>query len=128
MARGGRRAGKPGTAYGQRTDLNQPVVASPSKVYGDSAASVEQQRAMPLAQAPAGPVMRSPAGGPLVQPGGLFAPSGRPEEPVHAGMPIGPGGGPDFAQLTDRDLIEAIARMYPSSGIMSLLERSDAAV
>lgn len=127
MARGGRRAGKPGKSYSNRSDLNehQPVATPPSQVYGDATRLREAQQAMPLPNnrpAP-GRIMSRPGGGPMVEPGGLYAPTSRAAEPVQAGLPIGPGGGPDFAGVSDEDLLEAIARRFPTSGIHRLLGR-----
>lgn len=44
---------------------------------------------------------------------GLYDDTGRPDEPVTAGMMRGPGAGPAFGELSDRDVIEALARRFP---------------
>jgi hypothetical protein len=43
----------------------------------------------------------------------LYADTGRPDEPVTAGMVNGPGSGPAFGELSDRDVLEALARRFP---------------
>src|SRR5258708_7970415 len=45
---GGPRQGVPGTAYPQRTDLQQKVQAVPSQEYGSRVAQENAQRAIPL--------------------------------------------------------------------------------
>lgn len=92
MARGGRRAGNRGTPHPQRTDLALPVAAAEGLPYGDAGKLKAAQRAVPMAPAPAA------APGAPAQPvpgaaGPLLRPTERPNEPVTAGMPIGPGPG-----------------------------------
>lgn len=100
MARGGRRAGRPGAAYSNRTDLHQPLpVAAPTGLpYGARGELIAAQRQVPMAPAP------SPAGGspqpPAPVPPGhpsiaLGRPTERPQEPITAGIPLGPGPGPE---------------------------------
>lgn len=86
--RGGRRSGRPGAAYAQRSDLNakprlaeqrpQPVRVARGGTYGTRQQSEAAQRAVPL---------------PEVVP--LDAPTARPDEPLTAGLPSGPGPGPE---------------------------------
>lgn len=61
--------------------------------YGENKALMEQQQGAPLAGSPTPnpqvSLSRSTATKPAVT--GLFAPTQRPEEPVTAGMPFGPG-------------------------------------
>jgi hypothetical protein len=63
----------------------QRVTARPSQQYGERAAAENAQRAVPL------PAMPAP-GDPSVA---LGAPTQRPDEPVTAGLPFGPGPGPE---------------------------------
>lgn len=95
MARGGKRKGRPGAGYGNRTDLvAQPVKTGPSEQYGQRAAQERAQQAIPLPQRQmASPSMVQPAAMPA--PIDLFAPTQRPNEPVTSGLPVGPGPGPD---------------------------------
>ena len=104
-ARGGKRAGAPGKAYSNRSDLNTtrtlPVTAASNQQYGQRAAQEASQKVVPLArqpQAPSSPASpasgsQQGAGAPVVRPAppGLLAPSGRPDEPLTAGAPFGPG-------------------------------------
>jgi hypothetical protein len=114
--RGGARLGKPGVAYGNRTDLNaQPVRTAPGQPYGAAKAQADAQRQMPLPQLP--PAAAAPAPGVPSSTGapelvGLYAPTMRPDEPVQAGLPIGPGEGP-IAGPTPKERLQAIYRQYP---------------
>jgi len=66
--------------------------------YGENADFMDIQSSAPLAAAPSVPTTRmrnSPTGqSAAATPTPLFAPSERPEEPVTAGVPFGPGPGP----------------------------------
>lgn len=99
MPRGGRRAGKPGTAYPNRSDLNGPVPvqAAPSQRYGERAASERAQRQMPVAPPPAPTSAPMPAAPPAPRRATvpLTAPTQRPDEPLTAGIASGPGPGPE---------------------------------
>lgn len=84
--KGGPRSGNPGTAYTNRTDLaadTQPVAVPTGQPYGEAG---RQQAAMSQIGVPdlQGMVQSMP---------GLTDPSQRPEEPLTAGMPMGPGPG-----------------------------------
>lgn len=105
MARGGRRAGRAGVKYPNRTDLQGaqlPANAPTGLPYGDRAKLMAAQRAVPMGTAGAGTVS-PPAGGqgtppsPGPQPGTLpfLGDTERPGEPVTAGLPVGPGPGPE---------------------------------
>lgn len=77
MPRGGRRQGTPGKGYANRTDLQQaPDMAQ-------NTAGTGGMQGPPIANLPA------PEDTP-----NLFDPTQRPDEPVTAGLPIGPGAGP----------------------------------
>lgn len=103
MARGGRRAGRSGAMYANRTDMQLgprvPVQAAPGQVYGAAGAQRAAQQAVPLravaspgpAAAPGGPVSRQPA----LPPPPLDAPTDHPGEPLTAGSAFGPGPGPE---------------------------------
>ena len=103
MARGGRRAGNRGTAYAQRTDLHQPLpVAAPTGLpYGVRGQMIAAQRSVPMgpqgstAPTPAAPAAPPAPAGPV--PGSLpfTGPTQRPNEPITAGLPMGPGPGPE---------------------------------
>jgi hypothetical protein len=99
MPRGGRRDGTPGRAYGNRSDLNGPkppgmplpVQAASGQAYGARKQQEDAQRAIPMASAPG---MSQPAMSPEQIPS-LTDPTTRPNEPVTAGLPVGPGPGPE---------------------------------
>jgi len=129
--RGGRRQGRAGKAYPNRTDLNvQPVRSAPSTEYGSRAASERQQTAAPLPQRPGIPPgvagLMAPASGTAPPAPGLFRDSERPGEPITAGLGIGPGPGPGMdLELSTRDLLEAVARKFPNPDLMRMLEALD---
>jgi len=125
---GGRRVGTPGTQYPNRSDLStQRVQAMPSRQYGSAAAQERAQQAVPLPQENPLP----PPGDPSVA---IGAPTMRPDEPITAGMPFGPGPGPDPTTPTARGvtpeaLVTAKLRgMYqanPTEDMRGLLEYLD---
>lgn len=84
----------------------QPVTVASGGAYGTRAASEELQRAVPLAAPSPGPTSSAPVTPPPVDPTQaalefqpsqrppLNAPTERPNEPLTAGLPVGPGPGP----------------------------------
>lgn len=101
MARGGRRAGTTGTHYPNRTDLRTPSPGVPTGLpYGEHTELANAQRATPGA-APAAAPPPAAAQAPIPQPGSLpwMHPTGRPNEPVQAGLASGPGPGPESLGL-----------------------------
>lgn len=129
--RGGVRQGNPGKPYPNRSDLRaQPVRTATGQPYGAAGAQAAAQQAVPLPQAP-------PAGGAGAAAGGgpqysypedvpnLTDPSQRPEEPLTAGMPFGPGAGPRMAvgpQDTLGDQLRALYLAHPTPELRDLLE------
>lgn len=117
MPRGGRRSGTPGKPYPNRTDMHKPAVEQlKGQQYG---AKKEQLAVAASGGAPPGPGSApGPTAGPAAPPGpaagslGAFnRPSERPSEPVTAGLPTGPGPGPEALGLNkqkpeDADLAE----------------------
>lgn len=108
MPRGGSRQGKPNTAYGNRTDLNNPklpVTAVPGQEYGQATAQKNAQAINPMAAAPLNqpssqpqgtpdPTQAPPFTGPT--PGSLpdlFGPTQNPNEHFMTGVNAGPGQG-----------------------------------
>ena len=94
--RGGARQGTPGTAYGNRTDLNMPISTVPGQEYGKAAMQRRAQQAVPMGQSPVAAPEEAPQmsqASPLPRPGSLpyFGPTNRPNEPVTEGLPFGPG-------------------------------------
>lgn len=139
--RGGRRTGTPGTAYRERTDLQVPAMAPTGQQYGQHAAQMAAQRAVPIARPStdavparaASPAAPAPAG-PAVMPGQvvpLDAPTQRPGEPLTAGLDVGAGpgsaalgplgmGGQDVATQ-----LRAIYSRFPNEDLRSLIEILD---
>lgn len=76
--------------------MNAPLAptAAPGQTYGQGVQQLTAQQAVPMApQPPAGPTGQSAAPAP-VAPGSLgplTAPTSRPDEPLTAGAPVGPG-------------------------------------
>lgn len=139
MPRGGKRQGTPGQAYGNRTDLqgSKPAALVPTgQPYGERKNLVDAQNAVPVAPAgtvvpgaaPPSPVGAAPAQGPPVDLPAFGRPSDRPGEPLTAGMPMGPGPGPEVlgaprAGGTLAQLVESIAASAPlSPDIQALLQ------
>ncbi len=133
--RGGSRQGRPGVSYGNRTDLNAPKVARIAEYrgqpYGERTAQVEAQRAMP--QTPSPPVEPPPRSAPPGPPpgglGSLLDPTARPDEPITAGLPIGPGPGPEvLTPDPDAEAVEQLRHLYAvtqSPALRRLLEGWD---
>lgn len=118
MARGGRRAGKPGTNYANRSDLRTPTpvalpkTAVPGGEYGSVTNQLTAQAAVPMASgplnaapSPGGAAAPGPGGTPPAGPGapdftltrpgplpgqlpGLHEPTARPDEPLTAGVGV----------------------------------------
>lgn len=118
MPSGGPRVGAPGTAYSQRSDLNQqPVRTATGQPYGAAGQQRAAQQAQPL---------------PQQQPpnlGDLHGPTARPEEPVTAGAAMGAGPGPQQAGIgpaasQDDTLayLQGLYRAYPTDDLRNLLE------
>lgn len=128
MPRGGRRAGTPGRAYSNRSDLNAtralPVEAGPSQQYGQRAAQEAAQRVVPIAPQPAARPPAPPAGGLL----NFASPStSRPGEPVTAGASMGAGAGPEaLAALGlgggEVDELRAMYQRFPSEELRQIIE------
>lgn len=121
MPRGGKRQGVQGAAYSNRTDLNAgPRIDAPrGQPYGEAGAQIAAQQALPMSAPPPSAIP-------------LGAPTNRPNEPVQAGLPIGPGPGPEAAGIPSPDPVEMTLRglyeMYPNRDLAELLEDIDRGV
>jgi hypothetical protein len=148
--RGGRQLPTAGVPRPNRSDMvtpqaPEPVSVVPGQGYGEEAQQKVAQRALPLAPtqvnvAPGSPGTTSGAGGPGAEMLGgqppaagpfageltpLTAPTNRPNEPVTAGLPIGPGPGPEaitsgvgqqgFAHANVANLLSSLAQI-PGAG------------
>lgn len=119
--------------YPNRSDLRNPAQkvakqVAPGQTYGEGAAQMRSQQAVPMASAPTD----TP---PVVMPGSLGSldrPTERPDELPTTGSSIGPGPGPEMfgrspgvpQQWSKLDLVErvrAVASMYPSPVLLSFL-------
>lgn len=142
MARGGRRKGKPGAAYAQRTDLQgsaQAIQAAPGQAYGMAQQAREAQAVLPVAgtAVPPQPTASAPLSAgpqrPVPEPGGLgfLGATARPGEPVTAGAPVGPGGGVELlgtpAGMEDdvRTRLRAIYMAFPTEEIRQMIEDAE---
>jgi hypothetical protein len=122
-------------AYANRTDLNNAAnrVAKqvvPGQTYGEGTRQMEAQRAVPMGSSPTDAQVQRPVPGTL---GALARPTERGREPITAGAPFGPGGGPESLPTSanvppqpgsKQDLAErvrAIYTMYPNPNLLSLL-------
>lgn len=124
---------QPGTSggnYANRTDKTQPVQAPTGLPYGESQELQQSQEAAPLPQAaPVDPWEQVMGAAQQMEfsPVGLNAPSTRPDEPVTAGLPSGPGPGPE-AMRPQGGLSAQIQRAIATSGgsetLMRLLENA----
>lgn len=130
--KGGKRQGKPGVVYGNRSDLNSALnKTGPSQVYGQGVAQQRAMQAVPVAPPPTStPLSSAPTsgggggGGPINLPD-LFAPTTRPDEPVTSGAPLGPGPGPNSLPIAGDPVVlrlRAIYNLIPNESLRELLE------
>jgi hypothetical protein len=147
---GGTRAGTPGQAYSNRTDLNQnrslPVRVATGQTYGKAQAQAEAQRAIPMAPPPQPATMPLPGGGGQAAPsspglippgafGDIHRPTERPAEPVTAGAALGPGPGPEAiprgptnpVNINLSSMLAELAQQSGSNAIQQLAQRAQAA-
>lgn len=102
MPRGGRRQGQPGVAYANRTDLLQNRNNAGSAAAGGFTAPAQPQQQVAAQVA-------YPEDSP-----NLLDPTGRPAEPVTAGLPTGDGAGPEALNLDPRlQETQALKRWLP---------------
>lgn len=132
MPRGGRRRGRAGVTYTNRSDLNQPVRTAPDQPYGTAGAQAAAQRAMPLPASAPPSASPAPAVSPPPEPGMLHAPSARPGEPLTAGLPVGAGPGPEANTALvggDDQILMNLYRAYrlaPTEGLRALIAQAEA--
>ena len=120
--------------YSNRSDLRNPMnkvakQVAPGQTYGEGAAQMRSQQAVPMAASPTDTAPAPIMPGSL---GGLDRATERPYEEPTFGSSIGPGPGPEVMgmnpgipqQWSKVDLVErvrAIASMYPSPVLYSFL-------
>lgn len=124
--RGGPRQGVQGRQYEQRSDLRgnaQPVRVAPGQEYGKGAAQQRAQQVIPLPTQP--PQQRVTAD----EVPNLFAPTQRPNEPITAGLPFGPGPGPRMDQRAapnpTSDFIRGLYLRAPTPELRELIDQLD---
>ena len=128
-----------GQSYANRSDLRQrtvaPATAPTGLPYGEHQQLVNAQRAIPVGSppVPSAPPSAPTSAAPVVQPGSLpfVGPTARPNEPVQAGLPSGPGPGPEAlrgvgANLGQQDtaggIINQAAQRSPSPDLQALAQ------
>lgn len=137
--KGGSRQGTPGTAYGNRTDLNSsmPVTVVKNQEYGRAAEQRAAQGAVPMGSTPVAQAAASPTQGaastmlgqmapttqPTVKPGTspFLQPTNRPEEPIQAGLPSGPGAGPEALGQPTQAISQSLSAMAAMPGASSAI-------
>ena len=105
---GGPRVGTVGQSYPNRSDLAEarplPIARIPGQTYGAETAQAALQRVTPMGGTPVAtaPGSSGPGAAPAPAPTGpapgslpFLHPTNRPSEPVTAGLPRGPGPGPE---------------------------------
>lgn len=135
MPRGGRRSGKPGKSYPNRTDL--PTAPDPGagtfkgQPYGAATAQAQVQGATPPGGGQGAPPATAGPPGPVPGSLGEFSrPTERPGEPVTAGLDIGAGPGPEALGMTKTTdpvalQLRALYQKYPMQELAELLDEID---
>jgi hypothetical protein len=117
---GGRRVGQPGQNYPNRSDLRAQAPTAPrGQQYGQAAQQMRSQAAVPMAGAPPPQAFAAPAAPRGPDPGSFgdfLRPTERPDEPVTAGAPVGPGPGPEALPPTGDTTIDEIRALYMQYG------------
>lgn len=116
----------------RRTDggPSQTTVPMTGMAYGENADYNDMQSSAPLAATPSVSNTRarkSSPTGPSVAATPLFAPTARPDEPVTAGAPFGPGDGPSGSAGGTNSLADTLERLLPydtTGDIAALLDIS----
>ena len=109
-------------ALSRRTD-GQGAMYIPGGQYGEGQEMMDLQTSAPMSQAPEsaarprGRSGRQVVSEEMARPTPLFAPTERPEEPITAGAPFGPGPGPATPQQRGRGMapanLEVFSRYLP---------------
>lgn len=131
MPSGGARQGKPGTLYPNRRDMAQPARTAKGQTYGEAGAELASQKAIPLPQRghvpqgnPGQDMQAAPEPGSVPS---LSMGSALPDEPVTAGLRLGPGPGPEALQAVnygpaELSILRGIFRKFPNEDLRRLLE------
>jgi hypothetical protein len=123
--------------YPNRSDLRNPAKkiaakAAPGQTYGEAGKQMAAQRAVPMAAPPTDVAPTATPQQPRVAPGSmgpLNRPTERPDEPLTAGAPFGPGrtqqlGGYIGPRNSDPilDELRALYATYPSEELADMLD------
>lgn len=104
----------------------QPIRVASGQPYGERKALEELQKAAPVAGAPAPamPAVQSAPAGPTPPAGGAFGPTRRPDEPITAGIPTGPGsmGSSWYLRQDPKTLLRAAYEANPDPWLLRLLQ------
>lgn len=101
-------------AMSQRTDGGVSPEYVSGLPYGDGQEFYDLQSSAPMGSSPAKPRMRGGNAAPQgVTATPLFAPTQRPDEPVTAGAPFGPGAGPDSVPQQRTTLTQTLETLLP---------------
>jgi hypothetical protein len=100
--------------------------------YGEGQEMMDLQTSAPMSKAPAAPrprTGRQVVSEEMAPPTPLFAPTERPDEPITAGAPFGPGPGPTQSSQPAQTVAESIAKFLPydDTGTIERLYRLAAA-
>ena len=100
--------------------------------YGEGQEMMDLQTSAPMSKAPAAPrprTGRQVVSEEMTSPTPLFAPTERPDEPITAGAPFGPGPGPTQSSQPAQTVAESIAKFLPydDTGTIERLYRLAAA-
>jgi hypothetical protein len=109
----------------------QPIRVATGLPYGERKAQEEMQASAPMGAAPVSPVETPTAAAPVGPPmpaGGAFRPTERPDEPITAGIPSGPGSLGDNYYLGEdpNALLRSAYRAWPDPWILRLLQEDNA--
>jgi hypothetical protein len=130
---------------GQGQPNGQPITVPTGLPYGEAGALGQAQAAVPVPQAPGPPSPPGPpapgappqAAGPPVDPmtaarnyqmpnlGALNRPTERPQEPITAGLPAGPGPGPTQQSEGMGALLTRMAAQTNSAALAQLAQRAN---
>jgi hypothetical protein len=120
MPRGGPRQGTPGTGYSNRTDLTSNYDNTQSAAGGAASPQPPASPAVPLVHIGADDVPS------------LYDPTTRPNEPVMAGVPMGPGPGPEAMGPMPpapvdpvRQALQAMMLIAPNADLTRAMNRLD---
>lgn len=110
----------------KRTD-GQTTVPMTGMGYGENADFNDIQSSAPLSASPSLRAGAVEAAAPRTEVTPLFAPTARPDEPITAGAPFGPGAGPSVdPSQTDVQRADAAALATYLPGLMRSADRIDA--